>query len=352
MRAWLVFLSFVLFCSTAFGQVQKIAGKIVDAASGEPLLGVAVYISGTSTGVVSGIDGGYTITYSPEFNAPLVFAYLGYEKIQIVDPTNVNLKLVKMTEQTNALDAVVIDPDPWDRATKEALFLEYFVGSRSLVDCRILNLKDIRLRFNPTSKQLTAVSDNSILITNQHLGYRITYDLSEFEINFRFLSSTIGIEKSYNIEHARNRYVAINSFVAGTSFYKEMKSKRPTGPQRERRRERAYAISKLKLFRSIVNQTMRDGKFQLFYRGFRVKPEDHIRVRREGDNYKLTFRNLKYSVLDRKDNQSDLLLLVNFINIDEYGNNLNPRDIMFSGYISQLGVGGNMPLDHNLNTAQ
>jgi hypothetical protein len=131
-----------------------------------------------------------------------------------------------------------------------------------------------------------------------------------------------------------------------------MKSKRPTGPQRERRRERAYAISKLKLFRSIVNQTMRDGKFQLFYRGFRVKPEDHIRVRREGDNYKLTFRNLKYSVLDRKDNQSDLLLLVNFINIDEYGNNLNPRDIMFSGYISQLGVGGNMPLDHNLNTAQ
>jgi hypothetical protein len=54
------------------------------------LLGVAVYISELLR-VVSGTDGVTdSITYSPEFNAPLVFAYLGYEKIEILDPTNVN----------------------------------------------------------------------------------------------------------------------------------------------------------------------------------------------------------------------------------------------------------------------
>jgi hypothetical protein len=352
MRASFVFLSFVLFCSTAFGQVQKIAGKIVDAASGEPLLGVAVYISGTSTGVVSGIDGSYTINYSLEFNAPLVFAYLGYEKIQILDPTNVNLKLVKMTEQTNALEAVVIDPDPWDRATKEQVFLQYFVGASTLEHCKVSNLKDIRLRFNPTTRLLTAVANNPIVLTNTDLGYLITYDLSEFEVSFEFFPTQNGIEKIFKLEHARDRYRAETSFVSGTSFYQEYAGIKPTERQRERRREKAYERSQLKLYRALINETLNEDKFELFFNGFKVNPTDHIRVRKEGDVYKVVFRNLKYSILDRSQNQTDLFLTSNFIYMDSYGNDLSPRLMKLSGYIPQLGVGGMMPLDYNLNTAQ
>ncbi|WP_194851902.1 carboxypeptidase-like regulatory domain-containing protein [Nonlabens antarcticus] len=346
MRAILVFLS--LFLSlTSLSQDFKISGKIVDASSGEPLTGVAVYISGTSTGVVSDLDGKYSITYSPEFNAPLVFAYLGYEKIEILDPKNVNLSLIKMSEQTNNLDAIVIDPDPWDRATKEALFLKYFVGIRSLEDCKILNLKDVRLRFNTKTKQLTAVSNNPILLTNDYLGYSISYDLSEFEINFRFLKNNTGLEKTFLIEHRPDRYVAENSFVAGTSFYQELDSKRPSERRRNRRREKAYELAQLKLYRSIIHETMTDDKFDLHFNGFRVNPEDHIRVRAEADVFKLTFRNLKYSIKDRDDNQTDLYLTSHIIYIDKYGNNLSPRDIMLSGYIPQLGIGGMLPLNYN-----
>jgi hypothetical protein len=352
MRASFAFLVLFLSYTTGFAQDQKIAGKIVDALSGEPLLGVAVYISGTSTGVVSGIDGSYSITYSPEFNAPLVFAYLGYEKIEILDPTNVNLKLVKMTEQTNTLDAVVIDPDPWDRATKEKLFLQYFLGANSLGHCKIANLKDVRLRFNPTTRLLTAAANNPIVLTNTDLGYLITYDLSEFEVSFEFFPSQNGIEKIFKLEHAPDRYRAETSFVSGTSFYQEFAGKKPTERQRERRRENAYERSQLKLHRALINETLNEDKFDLFFNGFKVNPKDHIRVRKEGDVYKIAFRNLKYSVMDRSQNQTDLFLTSNIIFMDSYGNNLSPRVMKLSGYIPQLGVGGMMPLDYDLNRSQ
>ena len=348
MRSSLILIFVFLFSAVAIGQDTKISGKVIDAITAQPLTGVAVYVSGTSVGVVSGLDGTYSINYSKEFNAPLVFAYLGYEKIQIENPTSANLSLVRMSEQTNTLDAVVIDPDPWDRATKEKLFLKYFVGSQSLENCTVLNLKDVRLRFNPTTSQMTAVSNNPIIMKNTELGYLITYDLAEFEINFRFLKSETGIEKTFRIEHARNRYVVEGSFVAGTSFYQELEDKKPTQRQRERRRKKAYKISQLKLFRSIINKSMREAYFGLFFNRFRVKPEDHIRVTKESEDvFKVTFRNLKYSIRDRSGNQSDIFLNSHVIYIDKYGNNLSHRGIIFSGYIAQLGIGGMMPLDYD-----
>ena len=230
-------LGFVLFtCINVFSQQTTIAGIILDATTKEPLMGVGVYLSGTSTGVVSGPDGEYSIKYDKEMKAPLVFAYLGYEKQTFDNPLEVDLKLVQLRQQENELDAVVINPDPWDRATKERLFLDYFIGIRSLKDCEILNLDDIRLRFNTDSKQMTATSRNPIIIVNKYLGYKIIYDLVEFEVSFKFFKPTIGIERVFEVEHARENYLAENSFVSGTSFYQELESDKPNKRRRIRRR--------------------------------------------------------------------------------------------------------------------
>lgn len=73
---------------------STIRGKILDSQTREPLMGVGVYLSGTSIGVVSNASGEYSIQYDEAINAPLVFAYLGYEKIQIVDPIGLDLSVV------------------------------------------------------------------------------------------------------------------------------------------------------------------------------------------------------------------------------------------------------------------
>jgi len=339
----------LLFCLQGFSQTI-IAGKILDAETKEPLMGVGVYLSGTSTGVVSGPDGKYSIDYDEVMKAPLVFSYLGYEKIQVANPIASELKIVLLKQQENELDAVVINPDPWSRATKEKLFLEYFLGEKSLEDCEILNLNDVRLRFNTDTKQLTAFSRKPIVIKNNHLGYLITYDLVEFEIDFKFRKWSInGIEKTFEIEHARSNYQPLSSFTSGSSFYQELEDKKPSQNKRERRREKAYKNSQLLLYRSFIKMNLRENKFDLYYNGFRVKQEDHMRVRKENNIFKVTFRNLKYSIKDRDDHQTDLILTTNYIFFDQFGNNLSPRELIRSGYISKLGVGGMMPLDFDAN---
>ncbi|EMR03013.1 SusC/RagA family TonB-linked outer membrane protein [Cesiribacter andamanensis] len=57
---------------------RQVRGTVVDAESKDPLPGVAVLIVGTSTGVVTNLDGEYTLEV-PSDAAVLEFSYLGYQ---------------------------------------------------------------------------------------------------------------------------------------------------------------------------------------------------------------------------------------------------------------------------------
>ncbi|AZQ43489.1 carboxypeptidase-like regulatory domain-containing protein [Nonlabens ponticola] len=348
-KSWLLFL-FIL--GSAFAKAQSttttITGKIIDEITSEPLMGVAVYISGTSIGVVSGPDGDFSIEYSQEYNSPLVFSFLGYEKKQLADPVSFDTSIIKLSMQENDLEAVVINPDPWDRTTKERLFRETFIGLNSLEHTKILNMSQVRLRFNPETKQLTAWSNNPIRIYNEQLGYLIDYDLVEFELNFRKIPSDSQIQRSYDVEHAYRNYVQTSSYRAGSSFYQDAHDVDITKRKWRRRRNKAFRQSSLNLFRVISRETWEESKFKLFSKGFKVDPEKHIRSKKIVDGYQVAFRNKRYSVKDRSGHQTDFSLSTNYLYIDDYGNNLTSREIRLSGYIAKLGVGGMMPLDYEV----
>lgn len=54
------FLLCVMFTATAFAQQKTIKGTVVDV-TGEPLIGVNVAVKGTTIGIITDIDGNYTI---------------------------------------------------------------------------------------------------------------------------------------------------------------------------------------------------------------------------------------------------------------------------------------------------
>ena len=58
-----------------------VSGRVTDAETGEPLIAVGILQQGTSNGVISGMDGDYTITV-PE-GATLVFSTIGYESTSL-----------------------------------------------------------------------------------------------------------------------------------------------------------------------------------------------------------------------------------------------------------------------------
>ena len=57
-----------------------VKGQLVDAETGEPLVGAAVMVEGTTQGSVTDIDGYFKQGVAP--NATLVFKYVGYKDLK------------------------------------------------------------------------------------------------------------------------------------------------------------------------------------------------------------------------------------------------------------------------------
>ena len=91
--------------TNAYAQKLSVTGKVSSATTGEALIGVTVLEKGTSNGVLTGIDGLYTISVTP--NSTLVFSFVGMasQEINIGASRNIN---VALSESMSALDEVVV----------------------------------------------------------------------------------------------------------------------------------------------------------------------------------------------------------------------------------------------------
>lgn len=105
-KAIFVLLASFLWCmsDTLSAQTANITGKVIDTL-GEELPGVSVMVKGTGTGVITGIDGNYSIKAEP--SSVLVFTYVGYRN-QEVSVGNQKVINITMEEQSQSLDEVVV----------------------------------------------------------------------------------------------------------------------------------------------------------------------------------------------------------------------------------------------------
>src|SRR5665647_515316 len=87
------------------GQTHKVTGTVKDSETGETLIGVSVTVKGTSQGVISDINGKFTINVTKP--ATLIFSSIGYIS-QNVQVTNQNVLNVGLLQDTQKLDEVVV----------------------------------------------------------------------------------------------------------------------------------------------------------------------------------------------------------------------------------------------------
>ena len=90
---------------TVSGQYKIITGKVTDP-GGAPLPGVTVMIKGTTSGVITDIDGNYSIGNVPA-NAVLVFSFVGMQK-QEIPVAGQEVIHLSMKEDALALEEVVV----------------------------------------------------------------------------------------------------------------------------------------------------------------------------------------------------------------------------------------------------
>mgnify|MGYP003108925559 FL=1 len=104
-KSALLFLIGFLACIPLYAQ-QTVSGIVTAKEDGAPLPGVSIVIQGTSTGVVSDIDGKYSISV-PNTQAVLVFSFIGFET-QRVPVGNRSTLDVSLATETSNLDEFIV----------------------------------------------------------------------------------------------------------------------------------------------------------------------------------------------------------------------------------------------------
>lgn len=96
----------LFYSSLIFAQAQTVTGVVTDQETGEGIPGVNIVIQGTTTGVITDLDGNYSIQISDPA-AVLAFSYLGYltETIVVGEQTKIDVLLIP---DIQSLDEVVV----------------------------------------------------------------------------------------------------------------------------------------------------------------------------------------------------------------------------------------------------
>ncbi len=100
----LLLLLLVFTGSVTIAQTNTISG-MVSSEDGKPVVGANIIVKGTRAGVVSDVNGGYSINAAN--NATLIFSIAGYATQQIAIGTKTKID-IKLTTDTKALEQVVV----------------------------------------------------------------------------------------------------------------------------------------------------------------------------------------------------------------------------------------------------
>lgn len=164
----------------------SVSGIITDKESNEPLVGVNVFLNGTTLGCSSNKLGEYEILNVPPGTYRLVVSMIGYRSrnLSISISKNslgeVNFKLNPISYELLDVNIIAERDEEWLENMRR--FRNNFIGtSENSENCIIINREIIEF-IKLDNGDLKASAPATINILNEALGYRIKFDLKEFRL--------------------------------------------------------------------------------------------------------------------------------------------------------------------------
>lgn len=143
------------FNFTELSQQQKtVTGKVTDAATGEALVGVSIYIPGTTNGAITDANGNYSLNV-PELNTSLVVSYIGYKTVKVTFTGQSKLDIT-LASDLAAIDEVVVTALGIKRASKSLGYSTSQINSDQLSVNRTSNM------MNSLTGKMAGVSISSL----------------------------------------------------------------------------------------------------------------------------------------------------------------------------------------------
>ena len=137
-RVILLFVSLVVMAfQLLFAQSFTVKGKVIAEEGNEPLIGVAIMQEGTNNGVITDIDGNYSIEIKGVAQATLVYSYIGMQQQQHV-----------VTPQTHKLD-ITLKSDA--QLVDEVVVVAYGVRKKGTVTGSVSTVKSEKIESVPTA---------------------------------------------------------------------------------------------------------------------------------------------------------------------------------------------------------
>jgi len=183
MKSAIFFTTVFLLCLNSGAQtVHLISGSVGDDKN-VPLRGATIFLTGRMNITTSDSSGNFSLTNLSAGNYSIVVTMIGYrpfiEEITINDQ-DVHLTL-KLEQQATELKAVTVRPDKSRRQYLEEFKRAFLGESENASQCKILNSEILTFTYDKKSSQLTAGTDDILIIKNQALGYQIKYVLLQFK---------------------------------------------------------------------------------------------------------------------------------------------------------------------------
>lgn len=228
----------MLFFYPIFAQ-NLLKGKIVDEFD-QPIENVVVMIDASSRSTKSNTLGEFQIDF-PNGQHIVIFRHADFD-LQRQSFQSSDLKVVKIILHEKVIElqeATVSVMSPADWNYYYSIFKENFLGiNKAAKDCKILNPKILRFHFDAENRVLTATAKDPILIENNHLGYLVEYDLTDFMMDYK------------------NQYL----LVIGSSFFQDLKGSKSKHKRWNTNRKIAYNGSFTHFLKAVYhNQIIENG---------------------------------------------------------------------------------------------
>ena len=180
----------LLSVGTATYSQGVIKGKILDATTGETMIGANVVIKGTTIGTTTGLDGTFELKVKENPPIQLIISFIGYEKVEYTVNSFDDKVKVKLDLNNVMLDAVeVVDSRISDRQKQAALTVE--------------SLDVIAIKDAPSGNFYESLGNlKGVDLTSASLGFKV--------INTRGFNSTSPVRSLQLIDGVDNQSPGLN----------------------------------------------------------------------------------------------------------------------------------------------
>ncbi len=322
---------FITCLSLGYSQ-ETIQGIVYNTKDSTGIAGASVYFDGTNIGVSTDLDGKFKITKNNGITSPLIISSLGFKTLvapNIEFKTGATLKIY-LKENTETLEEVFIETDPWTRKRKLGIFRREFLGNTyDAALTKIQNEEAIKLRYIPSKKIMVAYAEEPLVIINKHLGYKVRYNLENFKVEFS--TGTSGLTLVHLV------------YYEGYLFFDELR-KKPSKKQLKNR-EKTYQGSSLHFMRSLAYKKLHENEFRIFHEKFEVPPYKFFQIDNEGELTSIRILEKQLSILYKGIDQS-LIVAQEVFHIDQWGNHSPPTNVIFGGEMGNSRIARTLPTNY------